>query len=281
MMQPLVSVIIPCYNQGSFIQEALDSLSFWDANLIETIIINDGSTDSFTNQYLADLKGKGYNVIFQENKGLGEARNTGIRASIGKYIVPLDADNKLLPGYKEGLNILENDPQIAVLYGDRNFFGDKQGIEITGEFNLQRLMLGNYIDACAIIRKSVLEEVGYYDPMKIMGFEDWDLWLRIAFKGYGFYYLNAVTFEYRFIRNSMMRSLNADIKKQNEIELYLIQKYKDKLDYELLNNHFVYRVKKAPFNFFWRLVLKKYFYGYYDRLIRENKIYRGFLYQKH
>jgi glycosyltransferase involved in cell wall biosynthesis len=281
MNHPPLSVIIPCYNQGNYLKDALDSLMNCNQELFETIIVNDGSTDANTVGYLHSLREKGWHVIFQKNCGLGHARNTGIQHAKGAFILPLDADNRIYPGYiLKGLELLQANKELAVVYAKANYFGDKVGILAPGPFNLQRLMLGNYIDACAIIRKSVIEEVGFYDNMKIMGYEDWDLWLRIAFRGYKFSYIDDVLFEYRVTKSSMMRTLNADIQRQNEIEQYFINKYPDKLSFETVQNYFVFKMKKSPFRFFYKLILKKYFPAYYTRLINENKIYRGFLYDR-
>ena len=279
MTSPVLSVVIPCYNQGIFLKDALESLEKCNKELFEIIIVNDGSTDQFTNDYLLSLSNSGYHVVFQHNMGLGAARNTGIKLAKGEYILPLDSDNRIHPGYIEkGIEILAKDKATAVVYSKANYFGDKTGISEPGSFNLQRLMIGNYIDACAVVRKSVIESVGMYDNMKIMGYEDWDLWLRIAFAGYKFHYIEEPLFDYRVNAGSMMKNLNADIKKQNEIEAYFMDKYKDKLAFEFLNDRFVYKLKKKPVRFIYRLLLKKFFSGYYNRLISENKIYRGFLY---
>jgi glycosyltransferase involved in cell wall biosynthesis len=279
MSEPPISIIIPCYNQGNYLQEALESLTKCDTSLFEVIIVNDGSTDEYTIQYLTSLRQKGINVIFQNNLGLGEARNTGIRNAKGLYILPLDSDNKILPEYlTESLKVFHSNPEISVVYGNANYFGDKAGVLKPGPFNLQRLMLGNYIDACAVIKKSVIEEIGFYDNMKIMGYEDWDLWLRIAFRDYKFGYVDKVLFEYRVTRHSMIRSLNANIQKQNEIEKYFEEKYHDKLSFKFAHNHFVYKMKKHPFKFFKRLILERYFPSYYEKLKKDNKIYQGYLY---
>ncbi len=276
MSEKLVSVIIPCFNQGIYLADALESLKNCDNSLFETIIINDGSTDEYTNNYLADLSKQGYQVIFQDNKGLGGARNTGILHAKGKYILPLDADNKIRNNYiAEAVNILEQNSEIAVVYGNAALFGDKTGTLQPGRFNLQQLMIGNYIDACAVFRKSAANEVGLYDNMRIMGYEDWDLWLRMAFSGYRFYYINKVLFDYRVVANSMMRTLNADIRRQNEIMDYFTEKYADKLNFELVYDHVVYKMKKRPFSFLYYLLLKKYFPSYYFTLIKENKIYKN------
>lgn len=279
MTTPPISIVIPCFNQGVFLKDALGSIERCDPGLYEVVIVNDGSTDPYTNQYLTALSGQGYHVIFQNNTGLGQARNNGIRAAKGRYILPLDSDNKISPEYLTiSIGILDQDPAVAVVYGNARYFGDKNGILKPGHFNLQKLMLGNYIDACAVIRKSVIEEAGFYDNMEIMGFEDWDLWLRIAFKGYQFRYVDEVLFDYRVTVNSMIKTLNADIKKQNDIEAYFINKYPDKLSLEGVADHIIHRMKKKPFRFFYRIFLKKYFPAYYAKLIRENKMYRGLLY---
>jgi len=281
MISPILSVVIPCYNQGIFIKDALESLDKCNNNLFEIIIVNDGSSDKFTNDYLTELSENGYHVVFQPNMGLGAARNKGIKEAKGEFVLPLDSDNKIRGGYIEkGIEILSANKDIAVVYANAGYFGDKAGELKPGKFNLQKLMLGNYIDACAVIRKSVIDEVGYYDNMKIMGYEDWDLWLRIAFAGHKFYYIDEVLFDYRVGKGSMMKNLNANIQKQNEIEEYFTNKYPDKLAFEFVNDHFFYKFKKRPLRFIYKQLLKKFFPARYNRLIREHKIYRGFLYDE-
>ena len=276
---PLISIIIPCFNQGDYLKEALLSLEKCDPNLFETIIINDGSTDEATNRYLKDLRDRGLNVIFQSNTGLGQARNNGITKARGKYILPLDSDNKIKPEYlSKGIEVLESDEKVGVVYGNALLFGDKIGTLRPGNFNMQLLMLRNYIDACALIRKSAFEEVGCYDNMKIMGLEDWDLWLRIAFAGYKFHYIDEIMFEYRVTEKSMIKKLNADIEKRNSIEEYISAKYPDKLSAEGAFDYFVYKFKRRPFQTIRKILLRKYFPAYYEKLIKENKIYRNDFY---
>jgi glycosyltransferase involved in cell wall biosynthesis len=188
-MTPRVSIIIPCYNQGAFLKETLNSVLACDATIYELIIVNDGSTDSQTNEYLSKLKTEGYQVIFQENKGLAGARNAGLEIAKGEFILPLDSDNKIRSQYlTEAILAMDADPGVAVVYANAQYFGDRTGVWEPGKFNMQRLMLSNYIDACALIRKSVLDKLGFYDTkMKYMGWEDWDMWLRIAFAGHKFF----------------------------------------------------------------------------------------------
>ena len=278
---PLVSVVIPCFNQGIYIKDALASLASCNYMHKEIIIVNDGSTDSFTNDLLEQLQKEGYSVIFQENMGLGAARNAGILHSTGKYLLPLDADNKIRNNYiSEAVAHLENNEDSAVVYGNAQKFGAETGLIQPGSFVLQRLMMGNFIDACAVIRRSALDAVGLYDNMKIMGYEDWDLWLRLAFKGYRFHYINDILFDYRVVTNSMMRSLNADISRQNEIEIYFANKFSDKLDFGFVEDRIVYQLKKRPVSNGYRLFIKNLFPAYFQRLVKENKMYKYLLYDR-
>ena len=149
MTIPRISVVIPCYNQGHYIDDALNSLQNCDNRLFEIIIVNDGSEDDFTRRRLSELESEGYIVINQENKGLSAARNTGIEKAKGDYILPLDADNKIRGDYFfKAIRIMDEDNSVAVVYGNAAFFGEKEGEWIVGDFNLQKLMICNYIDAC-------------------------------------------------------------------------------------------------------------------------------------
>jgi glycosyltransferase involved in cell wall biosynthesis len=276
-MDPQLSVIIPCYNQGHYLIEALESLNQFSNELIETIIVNDGSTDLFTNELFKSLeKESKYRVIQQSNRGLSGARNVAILASRGKYVLPLDADNKLKEGYiNTAVKILEENAKIAVVYSDAMLFGEQSGILTPGPFNLQRLMISNYIDACAVIRKSTLVKVGLYDEKMRSGWEDWDLWLRIAFDGYDFYYVNEVLFEYRITSNSMSRTLYYNYEKPNSIENYIDKKYPSRMGQEFIVSHYIKRFRKNPLLFIVKLFLKAYFPGYYNKLLLKNKIRNG------
>lgn len=273
---PKISVIIPCYNQGHYLAETLHSLTECNPALFEVIIVNDGSTDTYTNAYLKTLQEQGYNVIFQDNKGLPVARNVGIMAAKGEYILPLDSDNKIRKEYLTvAISILDINPEIAVVYGNAAFFGEKEGVWKVGEYNLQKLMLDNYIDACAVIRKNVILEVGLYDDNGIGGWEDWDLWLRISFANYKFYYVDEVLFDYRILHSSMSKQLVGNFEKRNKYLKYINDKYPEKMGHFWVNNLFITRFKKSPLKFLIKLVIRTYFPRYYNRLLQKNKIITG------
>lgn len=271
-MNPRVSIIIPCYNHGQYIREALDSVKkVADKSLYEVIIVNDGSKDQYTIEMMDKLAAEGYHVINQVNQGLGKTRNNGIKLAKGDYILPLDADNRIRPEYiYESIKILDAHPEIAMVYGDAQFFGDKDKRHVVGEFNLQNMMIENQIDACAVYRKSAWEAVGGYDEkMPIMGYEDWDMWMNMTFKNYKFHYVPEILFDYRVLGNSMLRSISVSNKKK--LFRYMDEKYKSYLNMDIMNQELMKlckRNKKVAL----KLVFAVYFPGILKFLVKRNII---------
>lgn len=227
---PAVTVVIPCYNQGEFLLEAIASVQSCQQPVYDILVINDASSDPLTLKVLDYLKSKGFQVLeHAENQGLAAARNTGFRQARGRYVLPLDADNKIRPNYLlRAIEILDKKPDIGVVYGDAEYIGDKRGIWEVGEFDVNVLAVGNYIDACAVIRKTLWEDCGGYDsdiPEKL-GYEDWDLWLSAAERGWQFYHVPEVLFEYRFRRDSMVSRCNLP-ENRTRLMHYLCAKHLD------------------------------------------------------
>lgn len=223
---PTISIITACYNHGIYLDDAFSSIKLEKYNnLFEYIIVDDGSTDLFTLAKLDELEKKGSIVIHQNNQGLGAARNAGIKISRGKYIIPLDCDNKINPEVIiEASKILEADEKISVVYSDAEYFGDIQGRWIVGPFNHLKLINGNYIDACALFKKSSWDLTNGYDTnMPSMGHEDWDFWLNIYFNNGKFKYLPKIGYYYRKTEESM--SFHFAVEKVENIKKYLFGKY--------------------------------------------------------
>ncbi len=224
-----LTVAIPCYNHGEFLREAIASLESRPRDRCEVIIINDGSTDANTLAYFEELQGQGFAVIHQANLGLATARNTAIAAARGRYILPLDADNRLRPGYIErSIEILDRDPEVGVVYGDVEFFGDQIGRWELPDFDLTRLLLGNFIDACAAFRKSIWADCGGYDPHipDQLGYEDWDFWLSVAALGWKFHHIPEVMYEYRVRSDSMVQACKRP-ENHKRLVYYFCQKHAD------------------------------------------------------
>lgn len=200
-----VSVVIPCFNHGEFLPEAVASVLGAKRNGVELVVVDDGSTDEPTRREMDALCRRGFRVIRQENQGLAAARNAGIRASSGEYILPLDADNRLRPAYFEhGIRILASRPEVGVVYGDAQYIGERTDRWRVGRFDAGYLMRWNYIDACAMYRRVIWEQAGGYDgTMPVQGMEDWDLWLGAIEHGWQFVYVPEVLFDYRVAKDSM------------------------------------------------------------------------------
>jgi glycosyltransferase involved in cell wall biosynthesis len=205
-MNSLVSIVIPCFNDGKYLREAVQSAERHpDRNAYEILIVNDGSSDALTLDILGGLESEGHRIINQANRGLSAARNAGIKAARGAYILPLDSDNRIRPDYiSEGVRVLKSNPRVGVVYGDSEYFGDKTGINHVPLFSLGRLIQGNFIDACALYRRTVWEDVGGYDEDMRLGWEDWEFWLRIALKNWGFFHIDGVLFDYRVRGGSLV-----------------------------------------------------------------------------
>ena len=201
-----VSIVIPCFNHGEFLQEAVDSVIRAGRDDFELIVVDDGSTDERTRKEMDVLLARGIKVIRQENKGLAAARNAGVLAAQGEYIFPLDADDRLRSGWlHRGISILGSNPKVGVVYGDAQCFGTRQNLWRTAPFETARLLTANFIHSSALYRRSVWEQNrGYDGTMPVQGLEDWDFWLGALEHGWQFAYVPEVFFDYRQAEGSMI-----------------------------------------------------------------------------
>lgn len=204
---PLVSVVIPCYNQGQFIEDAVASVAIQSFDDLEIIIVNDGSSDSFTNELLAGYDRDRVRVIATDNRGLAAARNTGIGAAAGRYILPLDADDTINQGYVEkAVSILEENPEIGIVYCQATLFGAVETDWELPDYSLQRMLIDNIIFCSAFFRRDDWLAVGGYDEGMIYGWEDYSLWLSLIERGRKVHQIQERLFRYRVSSDSMVRS---------------------------------------------------------------------------
>jgi glycosyltransferase involved in cell wall biosynthesis len=219
-----VSIVIPCFNHGEFVQEAVESVTRAGRDDLELIVVDDGSTDERTRKEMDAISARGTKVLRQENKGLAAARNAGVLASQGEYIFPLDADDRLRSGWLEkGVGILHSDSKIGIVYGDAQCFGSRTNRWTVGPFETARLLRWNYIHASALCRRAVWEQNrGYDGTMPVQGLEDWDFWLGALEHGWQFAYLPEVFFDYRQTEGSMISKTYAF---ENQIREFVGRKH--------------------------------------------------------
>ena len=154
---PIVSVVIPCYNHGAYLQETLASVAAQTLDDHEIIIVNDGSTDPDTLNFLNHLDNSKTRVITTANRGVSAARNRAIGEALGDYILPLDADDKIAPDYLEkAVAILDKQPEVAIVYCDQMMFGEREGLLILPDYDRRRLLVENLIHTSAVFRRDTL-----------------------------------------------------------------------------------------------------------------------------
>jgi glycosyltransferase involved in cell wall biosynthesis len=261
-----LSIIIPFYNTGHYIYDAIDSVQQYKGKYsCEIIIVNDGSTDKVSLDILENLKKEsGHKVVDQSNMGPAGARNTGCRISKGEYLLFLDSDNKIKPEYiDKAIAIFEKQKHIGVVYANPIVFGETiRAPFISGEFNIVKLLGSNYIDMCSFVRKSVWESVnGFDEDRRVISYEDWELWLSIYKKDWGFSFLNEQLFYYRVRADSLLETAKMSDSRNHRIS-YLYAKHSDLLAEhypKLLTNYIIYeKDKNTPFRSFLKYLLLKF-----------------------
>jgi glycosyltransferase involved in cell wall biosynthesis len=188
MSEPLISVIMPCYNHARFLPEAVASLQAQVYPNWECIIVNDGSSDN-TAQVGATLAADDSRVrlISQNNRGLSAARNRGLDEARGQLVHFLDADDYILPEmYEKMVKIFQTRSDVSVVYSGYQFVTASRDLlssipvlpEPADVFH--DLLEGNLWPCHAImVRKAAVDSVGFFDEA-LNACADWDLWLRIA-----------------------------------------------------------------------------------------------------
>lgn len=221
---PRISVIVPCFNHGEFLPEAIASVHAAKRDGVEIIVVDDGSTDPRTTQALEVITEQGITVVRKQNGGPASARNAGIAVARGEYIFPLDADDRMRPECLDReAPILDSKPEVGVVYSDGEFFGIRSGRWTIGAFDADHLLQWNYIPCCALYRRSIWEQVGGYDEARIVwGLEDWDFWLAAMSRGWQFFYVPEVLYEYRVAKESMITRTYGT---EPEIAKFIAQKY--------------------------------------------------------
>lgn len=201
-----VSVIVPVYNVfPCYIEEALNSVLASTYQNLEIIVVNDGSTNKETLSFLDSYKNKKVKIINQINMGLAEARNTGINSANGKYILPLDADDKIEPTYIEkAVKIIETKKKVGIVYCEADLFGAINKKWELPEFKMKNMLRFNCIFCTALFRKTDWEKVGGYKKIMKYGWEDYEFWLSLLELNLKVYRIPEILFHYRQHEKSSM-----------------------------------------------------------------------------
>jgi glycosyltransferase involved in cell wall biosynthesis len=196
---PRVSIMIPTYNYGHFLGEAIQSVLDQTFQDFEIIVVDDGSTDN-TKEVVSNFKDPRIRYIYQEHRGASAAQNVAIRASKGEYFTGLGADDLYLPRNLElKVKLLDSRPDVGMVCSDALSIDGHTGAIYNGlwhgpgaqysDFNPVRAVeqpLKELIhDGCiflvqaSLIRRQVFDVIGYFDET-LPSSEDWDLVIRIV-----------------------------------------------------------------------------------------------------
>ncbi len=201
-----VSIIIPYFNQPDYVQEAVDSVNDSNYRNIEIIVVNDGSSTSEALQAFDKLDG--VVKVSKSNGGLGSARNAGVAASSGQFILPLDADDKIHPDYiRIGVEALLNNPELSYVSCHAHNFGAFESSYIPVGYVPELMPFMNTNGKCTnLFRRSVFEDNVEYDEI-MSSYEDWDFLLTLNEKGHEGDVIPKELFFYRRKYDSMVYSI--------------------------------------------------------------------------
>ncbi len=225
-MEPLTSIIIPAYNAGKYVGEAVESALAQTYPNIEIVVIDDGSTDD-TSAVLRPYAERGAIVyVRQENRGLSGARNAGIRRARGEFIALLDSDDIFLPRKIERqVADLAAHPECGVSYcravhfydGDPGRTFDIAYRYYSGGEVFPHLLRMNFINPLTVVlRRSAIERAGLFDESYRRS-EDWEYWVRLAYAGIEFRYLPEALGRYRMRHDSLSYGWSSEVQRKETV----------------------------------------------------------------
>jgi len=242
---PLISIIIPCYNDADYIEQAvLSALNQTYLNK-EVIVVDDGSNLA-TKALLKKLEPRISKLITQENQGQSTARNIGIREAQGEYILVLDSDDYFEPSFCEkAITVFLNNNVIKIVtcYVNRVFEGNRIDVFKPDGGELKHFLLYNCAMGSSMFRKSNWHEIKGYDENMRKGFEDWEFYLRLVKEGGSAYVIPEVLFNYRLKENSTTTRAN---KIKYELLQYIYLKHRESyiFYFDLFVTHLLGKTKR-------------------------------------
>jgi glycosyltransferase involved in cell wall biosynthesis len=227
-----VAVVVPLYNYAQYIEEALESVKAQTLREKDLIVVEDRSTDNSLSVARLWLEQNqaffGHVALLQNhtNSGLGLTRNVGFSFSEARFILPLDADNKLCPAcLQRCLEAIERSGA-AVAYPTIQQFGDGNYLMGQWEWAPARFICGNYIDAMALIRKAAWAAVGGYDSVHwLRGWEDYDLWCKFVEHGFWGTRVDQKLALYRVHPSSMLQTQTEVLENKRQLLENMCRRY--------------------------------------------------------
>jgi glycosyltransferase involved in cell wall biosynthesis len=202
-MGSTVSIIIPCFNLGQFVREAVESAQAQSLPASEIFVVDDGSTDPYTREVLAALEIQGVTILRKANGGAPAARNYGISHASGDLILCLDADDVLLPSYlEETVGVFEGSDDLGIVGTHVEFFGNRTGTWQPKRVPLATMLWRNSIPSASLFRRQCWVDAGGYRET-LAANQDWDFWLSIIEKGWSWTIVEKVLYRYRIRRGSI------------------------------------------------------------------------------
>ncbi|UWP56398.1 glycosyltransferase [Roseburia intestinalis] len=193
-----VSVIMPCYNDGQYIMEAIDSVRQQTYKDWELIIVDDGSDDEETIRIIDSIQDENIKIYHTNHLHPAGARNYGIERANGIYILPVDSDDKIEKTYMEkAVKKIESNDKIGVVYCEADLFGEKTGKWQLPQYSFDKMLLDNIVFVTALFYKKDWESVGGFNTNMEAGMEDYDFWLGILELGKEIYQIPEILFHYR------------------------------------------------------------------------------------
>lgn len=263
---PLISVIIPCYNDGAYLTENIAKLKLQTEKSFEIIIIDDGSTDFKTIEILKSISNEtDIQVLQKENGKMSSARNYGVKYAKGEFIAALDADDYFEPNFfKEALEIFAKQPRTGVVTSFIKLFGEEDGISKPRGGNAFNFLFSNQCPACAMVRKASWNEIGGYDESMKLGYEDWEFYIRLTKNNWDIHVIQSLFLNYRQTKKSTLK--NQTHPNRKIIIKYILEKHKDWyiecLTTLIDQKEIIYTESRIAFSTIWKLfknrLIKKY-----------------------
>jgi Glycosyl transferase family 2/Glycosyl transferases group 1 len=212
---PEVSVVVSLYNYADVVTDTLDSVAASEGVNFELIVVDDHATDdsrAVVQRFIDDHPSVPITLVAKDaNEGLAAARNAGFEHARAPLVMVMDADNTIYPSCVRKLaDALNDHPDVDATYAILEDFGEQRNIRSALAWDVDRLCRANYIDAQSMIRKSAWERLGGYraDDDLVYGWEDWDLWLRLAEGGGRAMLVTQILGRYRVQGGSMIALTN-------------------------------------------------------------------------